>query len=105
MGVGLMLTGRYECEADGPSPEDWLEHIASWLEGHEEEPLMLCHIGVDENDQPALFLQIHPCAEDIQFAIPEPGQLVVAAKTSTAGPVMNTSPDSVHSSSRSPPGR
>ncbi len=86
MGVGLMVSGRYDGGADGPSPEDWLEQIASWLEGHEEEPLMLCHIGLDQKDQPTLFVQIHPCAEDIELAIPSPGEFVVTAKTSTAGP-------------------
>lgn len=85
MGVGLMLSGRYEDDAGDAAPEVWLERIASWLEGHEEEPLMLCHVGVNQNDLPALFLQVHPCAEDIEIAIPAVGQIMVAAKTSTAG--------------------
>ncbi len=85
MGVGLMLSGTYG-NADNLPPEECLEQIASWLEGHEEEPLMLCHIGIDQDDLPALFLQIHPCAEDIEIAIPAPGEMLVAAKTSTAGP-------------------
>ena len=45
MGVGFYLTGTYAGEELGPTPDDWLEQVAAWLERHEEEPLMLCRVG------------------------------------------------------------
>lgn len=86
MGVGLYLIGTYPNAEVGQSPEDWLEQVASWLEGHEEEPLMLCESGVNSDDHPCLSVQIHPCAEDVEIVVPEPGICIVGAKTSTAGP-------------------
>lgn len=85
MGVGLYLTGTYPTDSAGDSPEDWLEQVAAWIESHEEEPLMLCRIGTDDDDEPILNVQIHPCAEEIEFRTPEPGVCHVAAKTSTVG--------------------
>ena len=86
MGVGLLLTGSYPTEGETRSAEDWLEQVASWIEGHEEEPLMVCHVGVNGDEQPVLSIQIHPSAEDVELAVPEAGVCVVSAKTSTAGP-------------------
>ncbi|HZZ82186.1 MAG TPA: hypothetical protein VFE62_27055 [Gemmataceae bacterium] len=86
MGVGLYLTGTYESGAIGQSAEDWLEQVASWLEGHEEEPLMLCHRSANDANQPTLFVQMHPCAEEVEISVPTPGMCAVVAKTSTAGP-------------------
>lgn len=86
MGVGLYLTGTYVSDEVGQSPEDWLEQVASWLERHEEEPLMFCESGVNSDDHPCLSVQIHPCAEDVEICVPEAGVCVVGAKTSTAGP-------------------
>src|SRR4051794_32289169 len=86
MGVGVHLTGTYHSDEVGQSAEDWLEQVASWLESHEEEPLMLCRFGINASDQPTLFVQIHPCAEEVEFSVPAPLQCVVSAKTSTVGP-------------------
>jgi len=83
MGVGLSVTGTFSL--DKPV-EDWLEQVASWLENHEEEPLMTCHFGKSEEDQPTLFVKLHPCAEDVEISSPEPGVCLATAKTSTAGP-------------------
>jgi hypothetical protein len=85
MGVGLYLTGTFPGSGDS-SREEWLAEVAAWLEGHEEEPLMVCQHGANDAEQPTLFLQIHPCAEDVEISVPELGVCVVAAKTSTAGP-------------------
>jgi hypothetical protein len=86
MGVGLYLTGTYAEGAIGQSAEDWLEQVAAWLESHEEEPLMLCQRGTNDAEQPTLFVQTHPCAEDVEISVPSPGVCAVVAKTSTVGP-------------------
>ncbi len=86
MGVGFILYGTYASDAVGQSAEDWLEQVAAWLESHEEEPLMLCRIGPNGNEHTTLFVQIHPCAEDVEFSVPDSGLCVVSAKTSTVGP-------------------
>jgi hypothetical protein len=86
MGVGFNLIGTYPGGAVNQSPEDWLEQVAAWIESHEEEPLMLCHVEKNDNDQATLFLQVHPCAEDVEISVPEAGVCVASAKTSTVGP-------------------
>src|ERR1700733_10309429 len=86
MGVGLPLQGTFRSDEPDQSPGDWLEEVASWLESHEEEPLMLCRVGMNGSDQPALFVQIHPCAEEVEVSVPEPKACLVRAKTSTVGP-------------------
>src|SRR6476660_1066141 len=86
MGVGLCLIGTYPSDPVGHSSSDWLEQVAAWIEGHEEEPIMMCQTETAENDESILFVRIHPCAEDVEFRAPEPGVCIVSAKTSTAGP-------------------
>ncbi len=86
MDVGLFLTGTFPSDAVGESAEDWLEQVAAWLEGHEEEPLMLCHRAANDADQPTLFVQMHPSAEEVEISVPAPGVCAVVAKTSTVGP-------------------
>ena len=86
MGVGLFLTGTYSSGAADQSADDWLEQVAAWLEGHEEEPLMLCHRAANDADQPTLFVQMHPCAEEVEISVPAPGVCAIVAKTSTVGP-------------------
>ena len=86
MGVGLYLTGTYPSGAVETSSDDWLERVASWIESHEVEPLMLCRTSMCEEGEAILLVQIHPCAEEVEFRSPEAGVCVVAAKTSTAGP-------------------
>lgn len=86
MGVGLYLTGTFPSDAVEPSPEDWLDEVAAWLESHEEEPLMVCQRGTNSAEHPTLYVQIHPCAEDVEISVPETGLCLVTAKTSTVGP-------------------
>jgi hypothetical protein len=47
---------------------------------------MLCHRGKNSAEHATLFVQIHPCAEDVEISVPESGLCLVTAKTSTAGP-------------------
>jgi hypothetical protein len=87
MGVGLYLTGTFPSEiGDTSIAAEWLARVAAWLEGHEEEPLMVCQQGQNSSDHPTLFVQIHPCAEDVEISVPDAGLCLVSAKTSTAGP-------------------
>src|ERR1019366_8686700 len=86
MGVGLYLTGTYASDDVGEAPDDWLERAAAWFESREEDPLMLCRVGSNGADQPTLFVQIHPCAEEIELSVPAAGVCAIMAKTSTVGP-------------------
>jgi hypothetical protein len=86
MGVGLYLTGTFPSDAVDPAPEEWLDQVAAWLESHEEEPLMCCQRGENESQHPTLFVQVHPCGEDVEISVPETGLCLVSAKTSTVGP-------------------
>ncbi len=86
MGVGFHLTASYPTIDGGPSPEDWLAEVAAWLERHETEPLMLCRHAECDHGEPALFVEVHPGAEEVELCVPESGRLVASAKTSTAGP-------------------
>ncbi len=84
MGVGLLLTGRY-----GATPGDaegWLDRLQSWFEQHAGEPLVRVGLGRDSEDNPVVLANLHPSAEDVEIAVPEPGRLVVSAKTLTVGP-------------------
>jgi hypothetical protein len=85
MGVGFHLCASFPTAGVEPA-EEWLEELAFWLERHEEEPLMMCRLARCEDGEPALFVEVHPGAEEVEFCIPEPGRLVATAKTSTAGP-------------------
>jgi hypothetical protein len=84
MGVGLSLTGRYAENPNGA--EDWLEGVVSWIERHAGEPLERVRLGRDGEENPAVLASLHPGAEDVEIAVPEPGRVVVSAKTSTVGP-------------------
>lgn len=84
MGLGLDLTGRY-----GAGPEDaetWLDRVRSWLEKHAGEPMESVRLGRNDRDRPAVIAHLHPCAEDVEIAVSEPGRVAVSAKTSTVGP-------------------
>jgi hypothetical protein len=86
MGVGFHLTASYPCSGDGASAEDWLEEVGAWLERREEEPLLLCRLGRCEHGEAALFVDVHPGAEELEICVAEPGSMVASARTSTAGP-------------------
>ena len=84
MGVGLYLSGRWKGAAD--DPEAFLDRLQSWLEEHAGEPLESVRLGRDGEDRPAVVVSLHPCAEDVEIAVPEPGRVAITAKTSTVGP-------------------
>jgi hypothetical protein len=84
MGVGLSLSGRYAGAPD--DAEEWLERVGSWIERHAGEPLERVRLGRDGDENPAVIASLHPGAEDVEIAVPEPGRVVVSAKTSTVGP-------------------
>jgi hypothetical protein len=86
MGVGFHLAASYPVLDATQTPEDWLEQVAAWLQGHEEEPLMLCRPARCDHGEAALFVEVHPGAEEVEFCVPEPGHFVACAKTSSAGP-------------------
>jgi hypothetical protein len=78
------LTGRYRAEPG--DTETWLERVRLWLEEHAGEPLESVRIRQDDRDNPAVIADLHPCAEDVELVVREPGRVVVSAKTSTVGP-------------------
>ena len=84
MGIGLDLKGRYRAIAE--DPETLLDRVQSWLEEHAGEPMESARLGRDSQDNPAVLVSLHPCAEDVEIAVPEPGRVSVSAKTSTVGP-------------------
>jgi hypothetical protein len=86
MGVGFHLTASYSACVDALSPEDWLDEVATWLAGHEAEPLLRCRLGRCEHGEAALFVEAHPGAEELELCVAEAGRLVASARTSTAGP-------------------
>jgi hypothetical protein len=84
MGVGFHLTGRYE--HSGQSVESWLDSVGTWLEANAGAALEHVRVGEDEDARPTLFAGFHPCAEELEIVIPQPGKVAATAKTSTAGP-------------------
>jgi hypothetical protein len=86
MGVGFHLMASFASPDAAQAPEDWLEELGAWLQGHEGEPLMICRYARCDHGEPALFVEVHPGAEELEFCIPEPGKFVASGKTSTAGP-------------------
>jgi hypothetical protein len=88
MGLGFYLTGTFPSgDAD---PVIWLGRLASWLEEHAAETLESVRVGKDSESKPGVFASLHPAAEEIEFIVPAPGQLVTSAKTSTVGPGYHT---------------
>lgn len=85
MSVGFQLSGRYGADS-GLAPEDWLDQVGAWIEGHEEEPLMLCRRTENADGQATLFVQVHPCAEDVELIAADTGRIALTANTSTLGP-------------------
>lgn len=88
MGVGLYLIGRFDPGFDGGSgpSEDRLALITAWFEEHGGEPLEGVRLGEGHEGIPTAFACLHPCAEEVELSMPEPGVLVASAKTSTVGP-------------------
>ncbi len=86
MGVGFHLAASSPDLLDGAAIEDWLGEVAAWLEAREGEPLLACRPARCDKGEPALFVTVHPGAEELEFCVPEAGHLIASAKTSTAGP-------------------
>lgn len=93
MGVGLYIRGT--CASAG-AVDDWLAGVQYWFdEDIAGDPfwgnfLTRCRSGTTHDDRPALFVLIHPAAEEVEFIVPEPGKVLVSAKTSTVGPGYHT---------------
>ena len=79
MGVGFHLSATYPNLDGGQSGDDWLAEVAAWVEAHETEPLMVCRQAHCDKGEPALFVHVHPGAEEIEFCVPEPGRLIASA--------------------------
>jgi hypothetical protein len=60
--------------------------VRSWLEEHAGEPLESVRLRQDDRESPAVIVDLHPCAEDVEIVVREPGRVAVSAKTSTVGP-------------------
>src|SRR2546422_336483 len=85
MGVGLLISGRFAAK-NQETPERWLTCVENWLERGENEPLIVAEQAANHQEQPTLFWKIHPCAEEVELTVVQPGQLYLAAKTATVGP-------------------
>lgn len=99
MGVGLYLNGHYEptqTTVDDPI-RSWLIGIQNWFDDVlGGDPLwgnvfMRCRHGMTYDHNAALFVSMHPAGEDIEFIVPQPGRIIVSAKTSTVGAGYHTS--------------
>ncbi len=94
MGVSFWLRGRYEQPT--PSTDDpvaeWLAQVENFFDGevanHEQWQDFYIPVrrGTTYDGSPAVFAPIHPAGERVEFAVPEPGHIVVSGKTSTVGP-------------------
>jgi hypothetical protein len=94
MGVGLYIHhGTYD---SATTPDDWLAGVRDWFdEDLDSDPfwghfLTPSRTGATHDDRPAVFVQIHPAAEEVEFIVAEPGKVLVSAKTSTVGPGYHT---------------
>lgn len=84
MGLGLYLTGRfYEGHVN---PEAWAEKVAGWFEENSGEPLESLGTGKNSEGAQTVYLNLHPCAEDVEISVPAEGLVIVSGKTSTVGP-------------------
>jgi hypothetical protein len=79
MGVGLYLTGGVG------SHEDPLGHIERFVRQREGDDLLSLQRGQTAEGLSALFAQLHPAAESVEFRL-DGEHLVVSAQTSTVGP-------------------
>src|SRR5688572_27842637 len=97
MGVGLYLNGSYDLAAEtDEAVADWLEDMSSWFDEEiSGDPFwgnffLRCRTGETHDGRPALYVFIHPAAEEVDIIVPEPGRVTVSAKTSTVGPGYHT---------------
>jgi hypothetical protein len=86
MGVGFYLTGSYGKGKPQPA-KTWLKQVVAWLtKNHEGEPSIDARQGRTEQGKPALYLDLYPCAQEVEIFVPRPGRVDVVATTSTVGP-------------------
>lgn len=84
MGVGLHLVARHKARLFGGRLK--LSSIDAWFRKACPETWMDSSTGKDDSGQPTLFLQLHPCSEQIRLSLTGNNALIVSAKTSTTGP-------------------
>lgn len=97
MGVGICLNGRFPVTSKAPDAAAvWLKSLETWFDDHVlADPFwgnfnIRTKIGTTHAGDPALLVSVYPASEDIEFIVPAPGHITVAAKTSTAGPGYHT---------------
>jgi hypothetical protein len=84
MGVGLHLVGRRKARLFGGGLK--LSSIDAWIRKACGEAWIDSSTGKDDSGQPTIFLQLHPCAEQVRLSLIQNNALLVSAKTSTTGP-------------------
>ena len=83
MALGLRLLAKLDAKAD--NPQKFMKDLAAWIERRYSDLLpQIKHATVE--DRPAIFCQLHPAAEEVEFTLLDAGHLVVSASTSSAGP-------------------
>src|SRR5579859_5353467 len=96
MGVGLYLRGTFRSSKRKDPVTGWLTDVANWVGEFADDDDFLgsyyvrARQGRTHDDRPALFVDLHPCAEEVEFIVPESGEVIVSAKTSTVGPGYHT---------------
>lgn len=84
MGLGLYLLGRLR--APWKDPQEGLRDFAAWFGQSCPETLIGAGLGTAAEGAPALYLRLHPSAEDVQVVALNPERVMVTAKTSPSGP-------------------
>ena len=70
MGVGLYLTGRYGGRTAKLTPRKWLDRVEKWLRKNGGEFLASTRHGKSTAGKTALFVGLHPAAEDVEIIAP-----------------------------------
>jgi hypothetical protein len=83
MSVGVLLHGIVSA---GTEPQPDLGRIQRWLRAQCGETLVSAREAEDSGGRSALYVLLHPAAEEVEFIRSAPGALAVSANTSTAGP-------------------
>jgi hypothetical protein len=88
MGVGLYLKGHIAAEGKltRAQAESWLKRVARWLPGAAGECWLGSRQGRRDGKWPALFLSLHPGAEEVELWLTASGRLTASATTSPVGP-------------------
>jgi hypothetical protein len=88
MGVGLYLKGQVATEGKlrRAEAEAWLKEVARWLPGAAGECWLGCRQGRRQEKWPALFVRLHPGAEEVELWLTASGRLTASATTSPVGP-------------------